>query len=158
MNEWAALCKALPGTASGLSLWTKCSEDFETVKQRPTNMPFVKLVNPVKWDEVVAVDVETTSPMFALALGCGKRDKMETIYQNMLEFARHRGTCTAVLTHTCTYTACILHVQRSSHIHTCTLHYTEVQRSSHIHVHTLHVYYWVQCSINMHLPEHARVC
>ena len=122
MNEWAALCKALPGTASGLSLWTKCSEDFETVKQRPTNMPFVKLVNPVKWDEVVAVDVETTSPMFALALGCGKRDKMETIYQNMLEFARHRGT--AVLTHTC----------------------------------TLHVYYWVQCSINMHCSSVCTSC
>ena len=54
-------------------------------------MPFVKLVNPVKWEEVTPMDVETAPPLFALSLGCGKRDDVETVYQNMLEFARHKG-------------------------------------------------------------------
>lgn len=54
-------------------------------------MPFVKLVNPTKWEEISPMDVETAPPLFALALGCGKRDDMETVYQNMLEFARHKG-------------------------------------------------------------------
>ena len=68
-----------------------CDKDFEAVKIKPTGMPFVRLVNPVTWEEVCPMDVETTPPLFALALGCGKRDDVETIYQNMLEYARHKG-------------------------------------------------------------------
>ena len=92
VNQWAALCKALPGTTDGLNPWTQCNKDFEAVKVKPTNMPFVKLVNPTKWEDISPMDVETAPPLFALALGCGKRDDMERVYQDMLEFARHKGT------------------------------------------------------------------
>ena len=91
MNQWAALCKALPGTTDGLSLWTKCKADFEGVKVKPTSMPHVRVVNPVTWEEVKPVNIETTPTLFALALGCGKRDDAETLYQDMLEYARHKG-------------------------------------------------------------------
>ncbi|CAI8021126.1 Probable E3 ubiquitin-protein ligase HERC1 [Geodia barretti] len=90
MNQWASLCKALPGTTDGLSPWTKCNVDFEAVKAKPTGMPFVRLVNSVMWEDVVPTDVKTAPPLFALALGCGGRSEVETLYQDMLDFARHK--------------------------------------------------------------------
>ena len=91
MNQWASLCKALPGTTDGLSPWTKCNVDFEAVKEKPTGMPFVRVVNSVMWEDVVATDVETAPPLFALALGGGGRSDVERLYQDMLDFARHKG-------------------------------------------------------------------
>ena len=91
MNQWAALCKALPGTTDGTSPWTKCKDDFEAIKVKPTSMPYVQLDNPVSWEDVVAMDVETAPPLFALALGCGNRIELEIVYQNMMDYARHKG-------------------------------------------------------------------
>ena len=95
MNQWASLCKALPGTTDGLSPWTKCNVDFEAVKAKPAGMPFVRLVNSVMWEDVVPTDVKTAPPLFALALGCGGRSEVETLYQDMLDFARHKGLTVA---------------------------------------------------------------
>ena len=58
---------------------------------KPTGMPFVRLVNPVMWEDVVPTDVATAPPLFALALGCGGRSEAEKLYQDMLDFARHKG-------------------------------------------------------------------
>ena len=97
MNQWASLCKALPGTTAGLSPWTKCDIDFETVKEKPERLPHVRVVNPVLWEEVVPVDAQTAPPLFALALGCGGRREVERIYQDMMEFARYKGQCIHLL-------------------------------------------------------------
>ena len=91
MNLWASLSKALPGTTGGLYPWTKCDVDFEAVKEMPTAIPHVRVVNPVTWEEVVAMDVDTAPPLFALALGCSARTEVEKIYQDMMDFARHKG-------------------------------------------------------------------
>ena len=101
INQWAALCKALPGTTDGGSPWTKCNVDFEAVKERPTCLPYVKVINPLMWEDVVPMDVETAPPIFALALGGGNRSDLESLYQDMLEYARYKGqhTCSVYYVH-----------------------------------------------------------
>ena len=41
------------------------------------------------------MDVETAPPIFALAVGGGNRSDLESLYQDMLEYARYKGQ------HTC---------------------------------------------------------
>ena len=69
------------------------------------------------------MDVETASPLFALALGCGKRDDVETIYQNMLEYARHKGELRVYIHKQYMYTESIMQCMYIVHVHI------------HVHVH-----------------------
>ena len=106
LNQWVALCKALPGTDSGLSPWTSCQKDFELTKEKPDTVPLVCVENYIQWDDVRSVDPMTAPPLLALAVGCGGCAQAENIYQNMLEFARHRGAHSRFLS-TCLFSVSI---------------------------------------------------
>ena len=51
----------------------------------------MKVINPLMWEDVVPMAVETAPPIFALALGGGNRSDLESLYQDMLEYARYKG-------------------------------------------------------------------
>ena len=65
-------------------------------KEKPDTVPLVYIEDYVQWDDVRPVDPVTAPPLLALAVGCGGCAQAENIYQNMLEFARHRGLCSAL--------------------------------------------------------------
>ena len=97
---WVSLCKSLPATRKSESQteedeeteeWSAYLKDYDEMhKQSLRSRNQLDLLKSS--EDIEPCDPACASPLMALAVGAVGNDQAEIIYNNMMEFARYRGS------------------------------------------------------------------